>query len=118
MATRRVPAPRSGGEGIPVGEFEQRQLKAIRDELNRAHADRVAPVSPPRAVRRRPEAEEMSRVGAERDRATASESTISSGTNISECQASRAFLGRTGSSSPASTAHRKAILEAWHEHCG
>jgi len=36
MATRRVPAPRIGGEGIPVGEFEQRQLKAIRDELNRA----------------------------------------------------------------------------------
>jgi hypothetical protein len=29
--------------GITVGEFEQRQLKAIRDELNRAHAARVAP---------------------------------------------------------------------------
>jgi hypothetical protein len=33
--------------GLTVGEFEQRQLKAIRDELNRAHAERVAP-----AVRR------------------------------------------------------------------
>jgi transposase-like protein len=29
--------------GIQVGEFEQRQLRAIRDELNRAHAQRVAP---------------------------------------------------------------------------
>ncbi len=29
--------------GITVDEFEQRQLKAIRDELNRAHAQRVAP---------------------------------------------------------------------------
>ena len=29
--------------GIPVGEFEQRQLGAIGDELNRAHAQRVAP---------------------------------------------------------------------------
>jgi len=26
-----------------VGEFEQRQLKAIREELNRAHTARVAP---------------------------------------------------------------------------
>jgi hypothetical protein len=24
--------------GLTVGEFEQRQLRAIRDELNRAHA--------------------------------------------------------------------------------
>src|SRR5687767_9696850 len=31
--------------GISVGEFEQRQLRAIRDELNRAHAERVAPVA-------------------------------------------------------------------------
>ena len=29
--------------GITVGEFEQRQLRAIRDELNCAHAARVAP---------------------------------------------------------------------------
>ena len=29
--------------GIQVGKFEQRQLRAIRDELNRAHAQRVAP---------------------------------------------------------------------------
>lgn len=29
--------------GITVGEFEQRQLRAIREELNRAHAQRVAP---------------------------------------------------------------------------
>jgi putative transposase len=29
--------------GIQVGEFEQRQLRAIREELNRAHAQRVAP---------------------------------------------------------------------------
>jgi putative transposase len=29
--------------GIAVGEFEQRQLRAIRDELSRAHAERIAP---------------------------------------------------------------------------
>ena len=29
--------------GIQVGEFEQRQLRVIREELNRAHAQRVAP---------------------------------------------------------------------------
>ena len=29
--------------GLTVGEFEQRQLKAIREELNRAHAERVPP---------------------------------------------------------------------------
>jgi hypothetical protein len=29
--------------GIQVGEFEQRQLRAIRDELDHAHAQRVAP---------------------------------------------------------------------------
>lgn len=29
--------------GITVGEFEQRQLRATRDELNHAHAQRVAP---------------------------------------------------------------------------
>jgi len=29
--------------GITVGELEQRQLRAVRDELNRAHAVRVAP---------------------------------------------------------------------------
>ena len=40
---------------ITVGEFEQRQLRAIRDELDRAHATRVAPVvtaSQPAAVRK------------------------------------------------------------------
>jgi len=35
--------------GITVGEFEQRQLKAIREELDRAHAARVRPVVKPRA---------------------------------------------------------------------
>jgi hypothetical protein len=34
--------------GITVGEFEQRQLRAIREELNRAHAERVAPVVVPK----------------------------------------------------------------------
>src|SRR5437867_12515522 len=29
--------------GIAVGEFEQRQLRAIREELDRAHAERIAP---------------------------------------------------------------------------
>jgi hypothetical protein len=29
--------------GITVGEFEQRRLKAIREELDRAHAERVRP---------------------------------------------------------------------------
>ena len=29
--------------GISVGEFEQRQLQAIREELDRAHARRTAP---------------------------------------------------------------------------
>ena len=41
--------------GITVGEFEQRQLRAIRDELNRAHAARVAPAvaaPKPAAVRK------------------------------------------------------------------
>jgi hypothetical protein len=27
--------------GLTVGEFEQRQLRAIREELNRAHAERT-----------------------------------------------------------------------------
>ena len=35
--------------GIAVGEFEQRQLKAIRDELDRAHTERVRPVTRPSA---------------------------------------------------------------------
>jgi putative transposase len=30
--------------GLTVGEFEQRQLRAIREELDRAHAERVRPV--------------------------------------------------------------------------
>ncbi len=41
--------------GLTVGEFEQRQLNAIRDELTRAHAARTAPaVAPakPTAVRK------------------------------------------------------------------
>ena len=41
--------------GIIVGEFEQRQLRALRDELDRAHATRVAPAvtpSKPAAVRK------------------------------------------------------------------
>ena len=29
--------------GITIGEFEQRQLKAIREELDRAHTERVRP---------------------------------------------------------------------------
>ena len=36
--------------GIPTGEFEQRQLRAIRDELGRAHAQRVAPAVPPESA--------------------------------------------------------------------
>jgi len=35
--------------GIAVGEFEQRQLRAIREELDRAHAERVRPVARPSA---------------------------------------------------------------------
>ena len=31
--------------GIQVGEFEQRQLGALRDELGRAHTQRVAPTA-------------------------------------------------------------------------
>jgi len=33
--------------GITVGEFERRQLMALREELNRAHAERTAPVVRP-----------------------------------------------------------------------
>jgi putative transposase len=33
--------------GLTVGEFERRQLKAIRDELDRAHATRTAPAVRP-----------------------------------------------------------------------
>jgi putative transposase len=33
--------------GITVGEFEQRQLKVIREELDRAHTERVRPVARP-----------------------------------------------------------------------
>ena len=29
--------------GLSIGEFEQRQLRAIRDELNRAHEARTRP---------------------------------------------------------------------------
>jgi hypothetical protein len=35
--------------GLTVGEFEQRQLRAIREELGRAHADRVRPAVRPTA---------------------------------------------------------------------
>jgi putative transposase len=35
--------------GIAVGEFEQRQVRAIRDELDRAHTERVRPVARPSA---------------------------------------------------------------------
>jgi hypothetical protein len=35
--------------GITVGEFEQRQLRAIREELDRAHAERIRPVVRPKA---------------------------------------------------------------------
>jgi putative transposase len=41
--------------GLAVGEFEQRQLRAVRDELGRAHAERVAPAvaaKTPAAVRK------------------------------------------------------------------
>jgi hypothetical protein len=33
--------------GLTVGEFEQRQLRVIREELDRAHAERVRPVVRP-----------------------------------------------------------------------
>jgi transposase-like protein len=35
--------------GLTVGEFEQRQLRAIREEFDQAHADRVRPVVHPNA---------------------------------------------------------------------
>ena len=35
--------------GLTVGEFEQRQLRAIREELDRAHAERVHPAVKPNA---------------------------------------------------------------------
>jgi hypothetical protein len=38
--------------GLTVGEFEQRQLPAIREELDRAHAERVRPPCGPPRVRR------------------------------------------------------------------
>ena len=45
--------------GIPIGEFEQRQLRAIRAELGRAHAERVAPAVTPKSATsvRKPRAE-------------------------------------------------------------
>jgi len=36
--------------GITAGEFAQRQLRAIRDELNRAHAERTAPAVAPKTT--------------------------------------------------------------------
>jgi transposase-like protein len=39
--------------GLTIGEFEQRQLRVIREELTRAHTARVAPVVPaPTVVRK------------------------------------------------------------------
>jgi hypothetical protein len=39
--------------GLTIGAFEQRQLRAIREELTRAHTARVAPaVSTPTVVRK------------------------------------------------------------------
>jgi len=38
--------------GLTVGEFEQRQLRAIREELDRAHVERVPPPCGPPRVRR------------------------------------------------------------------
>ena len=35
--------------GLTVGEFEQRQLRAIREELDRAHVERVRPAVRPTA---------------------------------------------------------------------
>jgi transposase-like protein len=39
--------------GLTIGEFEQRQLRTIREELSRAHRARVAPAVPPPAVVRK-----------------------------------------------------------------
>jgi transposase-like protein len=36
--------------GVPVGEFEQRQLRAIRTELHRAHGERIKPAVTPAPV--------------------------------------------------------------------
>jgi hypothetical protein len=36
--------------GVRVTEFEQRQLNAIRNELDRAHGERTAPVVSPGAT--------------------------------------------------------------------
>jgi putative transposase len=35
--------------GLTVGEFEQRQLRAIREELDRVHAERTRPAVRPSA---------------------------------------------------------------------
>ena len=39
---------RAADRGIIVGDFEQRQLRAIREALDRAHAERVAPAIAPK----------------------------------------------------------------------
>jgi putative transposase len=39
-----------GWRGITVGEFEHRQLRAIREELDRTHAERVRSVVRPNAT--------------------------------------------------------------------
>ena len=36
--------------GVPLGEFEQRQLRAIRAELHCAHAERIKPAVAPAPV--------------------------------------------------------------------
>ena len=48
--------------GLTVGEFEQRQLKAIREELNRAHAERTRP-RPCARSRVRPHRDYPARIG-------------------------------------------------------
>jgi hypothetical protein len=48
IAKKIEPKPESAAEcwrGIRMTEFERHQLKAIRDELDRAHAERTAPVA-------------------------------------------------------------------------
>ena len=68
--------------GITIGEFEQRQLKAIRDELNRAHAQRVAPAVA-RPTPSAPKTADVTMPTSDHDRAVASESTVSGRAAIS-----------------------------------
>jgi hypothetical protein len=50
--------------GLTVGEFEQRQLPAIREELDRAHAERTRPAV--RHTRARPRPSYPARFGLDR----------------------------------------------------